>query len=274
MSLSQYHHIIVTFSGSPGARLYHSTASVWLSVDPLSDKYPSVSPYTYCANNPVRLVDPDGRKIDEWNFNIITGERQWVSDKGGKMVDYINVYDGNGYLLGTATMGNNANEKTAVWSAQDLGNVKWRGLYLSDGANDYDFSYTNGSANPQNSSLSTEIPCATYGQDNAWASDISFGTAIESGMIGGAAELSGQGRFLRAVGAGSKWLGVAGGLVSTAASFSYAVENPSIGNYVRTVVQGATVALNFCGPIGTAVSVGVTVLDYYCGDDFYNWLDK
>jgi len=47
----------------PGARLYHSTASIWLSVDPLSDKYPSVSPYVYCAGNPVRLVDPDGREI-------------------------------------------------------------------------------------------------------------------------------------------------------------------------------------------------------------------
>jgi len=49
------------------ARLYHSTASVWLSVDPLSDKYPNLSPYTYCANNPVRLVDPDGRDI--WEVN-------------------------------------------------------------------------------------------------------------------------------------------------------------------------------------------------------------
>jgi len=52
-----------TTTSCPGARLYHSTASVWLSVDPLSDKYPGVSPYTYCANNPVRLVDPDGREI-------------------------------------------------------------------------------------------------------------------------------------------------------------------------------------------------------------------
>ena len=44
-----------------GARYYNSDLSIWLSVDPLADKYPGVSPYTYCANNPVRLVDPDGR---------------------------------------------------------------------------------------------------------------------------------------------------------------------------------------------------------------------
>ncbi|MBO7493012.1 MAG: hypothetical protein J6T87_02575 [Bacteroidales bacterium] len=43
-----------------GSRYYCSDLSVWLSVDPMSDKYPSLSPYTYCANNPVRLVDPDG----------------------------------------------------------------------------------------------------------------------------------------------------------------------------------------------------------------------
>lgn len=38
--------------------------TMWLSVDPMSDKYPSISPYAYCAWNPVRLVDPDGRVID------------------------------------------------------------------------------------------------------------------------------------------------------------------------------------------------------------------
>jgi RHS repeat-associated protein len=50
-----------------GARYYDSGLSIWLSVDPMSDKYPSMSPYNYCANNPVMLVDPDGR------FVIITG---------------------------------------------------------------------------------------------------------------------------------------------------------------------------------------------------------
>ena len=52
----------------------HPTLSIWLSVDPMADRYPGVSPYAYCGNNPVRLVDPDGREVNEWNFNIVTGE--------------------------------------------------------------------------------------------------------------------------------------------------------------------------------------------------------
>ena len=59
----------------PCTRHYNSDLSIWLSVDPMSDKYPSMSPYTYCANNPVKLVDPNGREvfIDGWAANIIIG---------------------------------------------------------------------------------------------------------------------------------------------------------------------------------------------------------
>ncbi len=46
-----------------GARYYASDLSIWLSVDPLSDKYPSMSAFMYTAGNPVMLVDPDGREI-------------------------------------------------------------------------------------------------------------------------------------------------------------------------------------------------------------------
>ena len=53
-----------------GARYYDSGLSIWLSVDPMSDKYPSMSPYNYCANNPVILVDPDGREFGDYlNLN-------------------------------------------------------------------------------------------------------------------------------------------------------------------------------------------------------------
>ena len=48
-----------------GARFYDSDLMTgWLSVDPLADKYPGLSPYAYCAWNPVKLVDPDGRDVE------------------------------------------------------------------------------------------------------------------------------------------------------------------------------------------------------------------
>ena len=47
------------------ARHYNPNFSIWLSVDPMSDKYPSTSPYTYCGNNPVKLVDPNGEAIGD-----------------------------------------------------------------------------------------------------------------------------------------------------------------------------------------------------------------
>jgi len=48
------------------SRYYDSDLSVWLSVDPLSDKAPGWSPYRYGFNNPVRFIDPDGRfELDE-----------------------------------------------------------------------------------------------------------------------------------------------------------------------------------------------------------------
>ena len=46
-----------------GARYYNSDLSLWLSVDPMSDKYPSLSPYNYCAWNPMKIIDPDGQEI-------------------------------------------------------------------------------------------------------------------------------------------------------------------------------------------------------------------
>lgn len=46
-----------------GARYYDSELSVWLSVDRYAHLYPMLSPYSYVANNPVILYDPDGNII-------------------------------------------------------------------------------------------------------------------------------------------------------------------------------------------------------------------
>ena len=38
----------------------HELMTMWLSVDPMADKYPNISPYNYCMWNSIRLVDPNG----------------------------------------------------------------------------------------------------------------------------------------------------------------------------------------------------------------------
>ncbi len=44
-----------------GARYLNPSIALWLSTDPLQGKYPGMSPYNYCAGNPVKLVAPEGR---------------------------------------------------------------------------------------------------------------------------------------------------------------------------------------------------------------------
>jgi len=48
-----------------GARYYNSDISVWLSVDPLADERPNLSPYNYSSWNPVMRTDPTGM-LDDW----------------------------------------------------------------------------------------------------------------------------------------------------------------------------------------------------------------
>jgi RHS repeat-associated protein len=62
-----------------GARYYSSDISVWLSVDPLSDKYPSMSAYMYCAGNPVSYKDPNGKWIEiiVTRYGLDGGVKKW-----------------------------------------------------------------------------------------------------------------------------------------------------------------------------------------------------
>ena len=46
-----------------GARYLNPVTSLWYGVDPLAEKYNSIGGYVYCIGNPIRLVDPDGKKI-------------------------------------------------------------------------------------------------------------------------------------------------------------------------------------------------------------------
>ena len=79
-----------------GARyMDHELMTMWLSVDPLADKYPSISPYAYCAWNPVKLVDPDGRDIDPSCIKDWKEQRVSILDKRNKLATVREVVGGN-----------------------------------------------------------------------------------------------------------------------------------------------------------------------------------
>jgi RHS repeat-associated protein len=46
-----------------GARWYDPAVGRWSNIDPISDKYSNLSNYTYVANNPIKAIDPDGKRI-------------------------------------------------------------------------------------------------------------------------------------------------------------------------------------------------------------------
>ncbi|MBP5345001.1 MAG: RHS repeat-associated core domain-containing protein [Bacteroidales bacterium] len=51
------------------------------SIDPMAEKYYSISPYAYCAGDPINLIDPSGMS---WYQNDETGNYTWFNDEDMK----------------------------------------------------------------------------------------------------------------------------------------------------------------------------------------------
>ena len=116
-----------------GARHYNSSLSIWLSVDPMSDKYPSMSPYAYCANNPAVLKDPNGEDI-------------WEIDECGRIVasyenkdfDQVHIVNSNGVCVAKSDMYDahtfqlNCQEGTTLLSSDNTDATRDMFFFISD----------------------------------------------------------------------------------------------------------------------------------------------
>ena len=58
-----------------GARYMNPVTSLWYGIDPLTEKYASVSGYVYCIGNPIKFIDPDGKKVYQGNMIVIYYEK-------------------------------------------------------------------------------------------------------------------------------------------------------------------------------------------------------
>ena len=74
----------------------------------MADKYPCISPYAYCAWNPVKLVDPDGREVFQNPYLIFNGKSQIIQIWDDNMTP--NDYSDD-MLVGQYRAGNNVSLK-------------------------------------------------------------------------------------------------------------------------------------------------------------------
>ena len=114
-----------------GARMYDPKYRLsWGSVDPSAEKYYPVGPYIFCLNNPIRLIDPDGRKV-----YFADGVSQEFKDKFTATIRYMNSRGTSGNLAKLETSENvyyineaksvyktnfNAKTKTINWDPNHL----------------------------------------------------------------------------------------------------------------------------------------------------------
>jgi RHS repeat-associated protein len=119
-----------------GARYYDSDISIWLSVDPLADKYPSFGPYVYCYNNPVLFIDrfglegenPDYGTGKQTNFSKI---KHLKHDPSRTKKSTLNIM-----VMGNGTNGTDT-DPTVGWSQEELNDPNTLAMYVQD-MNDFE----------------------------------------------------------------------------------------------------------------------------------------
>ena len=70
-----------------GARIYDSRDGRWLTQDPLSEDYYSVSPYAFCGGDPVNRIDPNG--MDWYSYMKYEYDDEGNLTGGHKEYEYV-----------------------------------------------------------------------------------------------------------------------------------------------------------------------------------------
>jgi|688.fasta_scaffold02656_6 RHS repeat-associated protein len=117
-----------------GARYYDPKVSIWLSVDPLAEKYPNWNPYNYVMQNPINLIDPTGMEAE--------GDPHTNSQQVNSEIDKILKEHPNApiYLLVQSDTGEGRDRQKARG-----GNIGYDVYTIQDQSNNPDTDYTNGS---------------------------------------------------------------------------------------------------------------------------------
>ena len=276
-----------------GARyMDHELMAMWLSVDPLADKYPNISPYNYCMWNPVKLVDPDGREAYEWQFEVSTGKLTKTGEGGGdshQTITTINPdgttvvkgYEGNAVLLDYCRDDERIDYKLQVGNIPPLsqcGSIDGLTpdrMNLPDGAN---WAMDVGSIIMGGASAAGHIPggmesVGQYVEDYANLCRRKFhkpNAGLTSAKVN---ELTWEYKTTKALGRIGR---IGGGLLSgygVVMDVINTAQRPTAGNITRAALSSVALGVGaFCGgPVVVAGLVLYGVFDAACGDRVFDF---
>lgn len=215
------------------ARNYHSEVGRFLSVDPLAHKMPGWSPYGYGFNNPIRMVDPDGREPEDW------------------------IKKPNGQIVFNASV-TNQSQATATYG-QGAENLGASGLLMNDNGDQISL---NADGTASNNVLLNEVTVTGQKTDGGFLGTAdgavnAIGGAIDSqtGLTIGAGKLSGLSNDIVPVVKGLDAVAGALGWTGAAISIGQANDNPSAGNILNAGLDLGLSALKLTPGVGAAVGL-------------------
>jgi len=266
-----------------GARHYDAAIGRWGVMDPLAERYYSISPYTYCAENPVLFIDPIGADI--WSTNDPALVARFLSQLKSK--------ESNMNMNGWGHV-------TDQELKEGMGNGKFS---IDDKKKVFYYSYVT-----QNETEGFVLNGAhiNYGQESSnFLSDIELsGTLGDTFADRAGSLLKNRGRYyplgkipssvnlpvtvktpvfnintsskvLKAARVGGKIVAGAGLVITGYQIYDDVVNKGKFAKAgARTAVALTATGAAFIPVVGWGVSLGIGVADYVWGDDFYDWVDK
>lgn len=153
-----------------GARQYNPVTGRWDRMDPLCEKYYPTSPFAYCMNNPVRLIDPDGRDPGDFFYSLDAAAKDF-----GKYTNPKSIKENREYATSFYKMTNNKGEKGFSYTKPRQGGT--------DGVSSWKFIFRDKKGNIKDSKSPTkEKAVATGHTHGAYKEYYGLGNDVFSGL--------------------------------------------------------------------------------------------